>query len=500
MTSRGRGEPGPRGLISEPSEMNRYVLALVAGLCLWTVQAARGVINLETTLEKTWAAADPVVTGIVGAVDAERRLLELEKVEACKGTAPATVRIQIQQPAELLSAVRRGQPAVVFVNPRRPMAVIHLADTWLLASRVGEAQAGAWRVVQEHDLKRTFPGRTQTLVRLLGELKAGKSPLLNAMDDAVFKGEFRPLGSIAAEAPAAMAAADFDGDGRTDLAVIGGGRVRVHFLRDGRYADGGDAWEMRCAAGPLAVGDCNGDGRADLLAGTTLGINTGRGWRMEAVERLEAGIEALAGTIADVDGDGRAEVLVLTRDGRLFVLRSAGEGARWACAQTVRLWKDAAPAVHAAFGDYGDDGRLHAMVLHENGPVCYALEEGRAPADFARLTGERLSAYDREGRGFRGALAAGADVTGDGRADYLIIAEKFSLLLLNRGGGAFFASAQGAQHLCPAEAPPGAPALVGGTILARTRGADGRRDHLLALLKDGRLLELTNPEPKARTH
>lgn len=472
----------------------------LSGVLLWVAAAARAVINLETTLEKTWAAADPILVGKVAGVEVERRLVEVEVVEAAKGTAPdGRVRVQIPQPPELLAAVKTGQPAVVFVNPRRPMAVVHLADTWLLAGRVGDVQPAAWRVVQEHDLKRTFPGPTRTLVRLLGELKAGRSPLLNMVDDRVFTGEVRRLGGIRADGASAMLTADFDGDGRPDVAAGGPGGVRVYVSEGGRYAAAGDGWHLP-AGPPLAAGDVNGDGRIDVLAGAVVALNTGSGFRAAAVEGLPGDLVPLAGALVDVDGDGRIDAAVLGRDGRLAVLRSADGGAKWTAGKVLRLWKDTAPAVHAALGDFGDDGRPCAMVLHEDGPVRYALSENDPPADFTRLTGERLSAYDRNERGFRDAVAAAADVTGDGRSDYLIVTREFALLLLNRGGGAFFASAQGAHHLCAGAAKEKGAAVSKGDIIAPVAGTAAKRDGLLVLSADGMLRELTNPVPPEQGH
>jgi len=56
----------------------------------------------------------------------------------------------------------------------KPVALIHLADTWLLAEFLPASKTPAWRVLQAHDAKRSFSGTTAELVKVLAGLKAGK--------------------------------------------------------------------------------------------------------------------------------------------------------------------------------------------------------------------------------------------------------------------------------------------------------------------------------------
>lgn len=132
--------------------------------------------------------------------------------------------------------------------------------------------------------------------------------------------------------------ADFDADGFLDLAVSG--ESGIHLLRGdgtGRFeratliATGSLDWELAC-------GDFDGDGRADLVTvlaspvtstAPDLGVylSTG-GLSFDAPRRTAmttfGGVNAL--TAGDLDGDGRADVVVTPSQGNVSVWRSTGDG------------------------------------------------------------------------------------------------------------------------------------------------------------------------------
>ncbi|MBW8481761.1 FG-GAP-like repeat-containing protein [Actinomadura parmotrematis] len=200
----------------------------------------------------------------------------------------------------------------------------------------------------------------------------------------------------------ALAIGDFDGDRRADV-VTGdtydspwvGGTVRVHrggpFGLAGSYdlhlnspgvpgtAKAGDGF-----GASLAVGDANGDGRADLAVGMPLG-DVGRaydaGWafvlfgsasgltgaRAQAFSRATAGVpgsaRATAGlgagvALLDHDGDGRADLTAGTPgeqrdDGGVVYVRGGAKG---------MTASGAASLAAAAFGARGKGARLGALL------------------------------------------------------------------------------------------------------------------------------------------
>ncbi|HEY2385743.1 MAG TPA: VCBS repeat-containing protein [Candidatus Binatia bacterium] len=150
-----------------------------------------------------------------------------------------------------------------------------------------------------------------------------------------------------------VAAGDLDGDGKADLAVgylayeNGDWRTAIDVL----FPRAGGAWERRALyaeAGrtgipALAMGDLDGDGHADLVAltgdGDTL-VFTGDG--RGALARQAGAIPRFPGScagshvaLADLDGDGRAEVVASFAEER----SSVSEASRCPSAGGLTAWK-----------------------------------------------------------------------------------------------------------------------------------------------------------------
>lgn len=105
------------------------------------------------------------------------------------------------------------------------------------------------------------------------------------------------------------------------------------------------------------------------------------------------------------------------------------------------MWpKDETPLA-AHFGPFGDNGKLHVMVIWQNDIVRYPLhEDSGPPMDYRRLTGRA-----REARYFPikdYSASAPIDLNGgDGRLDLFIATRQGKprdICLMNRGHGAFW--------------------------------------------------------------
>jgi hypothetical protein len=134
----------------------------------------------------------------------------------------------------------------------------------------------------------------------------------------------------------AVAVADFNQDGKADLAVAGG---ILEGNGDGTFQPAGYAPWPCCGiriGTSVASGDLNDDGKLDLaVAFATLGnpsysfvsvlLGNGDGTFSQPSTLASAGNHARSPFVADFDGDGKLDVAVIG-DGGLLVLRGNGDG------------------------------------------------------------------------------------------------------------------------------------------------------------------------------
>jgi hypothetical protein len=245
------------------------------------------------------------------------------------------------------------------------------------------------------DLAVGDPGATTTALDRAGRvllLAGGGSSL-----DALATVEGTAAGPQIGEAVAG--GCDFDGDGRPDVATNGDGKGAL-FVIDGKEsppalrasrAPGAKAFADNLAC----VGDANGDGRADLVAGSPTfdGAMAGSGmaWFLygadtavlfgDPVPFADAPTEAGRGfgaaiAAADVDANGLVDVLVGesggTLAGRLY-LATLTDGLMVAPLTNASLG-----STSVAFGDFDDEGHPGAVV--RGAPAWTLGSEAAAPA------------------------------------------------------------------------------------------------------------------------
>jgi uncharacterized repeat protein (TIGR01451 family) len=170
--------------------------------------------------------------------------------------------------------------------------------------------------------------------------------------------------------PYGLVVGDFNGDGHPDIAVANYGSNNVGMLLNTgtgafaaavTYSSGGS--EPRS----LAVGDFNGDGKPDLVVGNyasgTIGIllNKGAGTFATAVTYSTGGTDVEGVAVADFNGDGRPDV-VATNSGSntIGVLLNNGNGT-FAAATTFSTGSSSAPYGVAA-GNFSGDGKADVVV------------------------------------------------------------------------------------------------------------------------------------------
>jgi hypothetical protein len=207
--------------------------------------------------------------------------------------------------------------------------------------------------------------------------------------------------------------ADVDGDGQLEVIPNPYRGGDLYLLEN----DGHLAWQQRTEGeiGLVQGGDVDGDGQAEIVllsASWNLYVLDGDGqpiWHSEAIALSYAHAEPDPGQllVRDLDGDGRAEIAVVTVDPPIGVYVFQGDGSP---AWSYPLGTSSSTSARLTAGDVDGDGDLEIAVttsVHE--PVCLLDSEGRFLAEYRiRATGGPLEL---------------ADLDGDGRDEVLIATE-----------------------------------------------------------------------------
>ena len=278
-------------------------------------------------------------------------------------------------------------------------------------------------------------------------------------------GRWLPMGPIASGVGApgsSVQFADINGDGKADYLVVDPvtGAVHAWLNMGGTYGNWG--WnDMGVVASGLAPGanvrfaDINGDGKADYLvvdpvtgavhAWLNMGGTYGNwGWNDMGVIAVGVGADPRNTTVsfADVNGDGRADYLVTNiGTGAVSAWLSMGGGyGNWGWNQMGQIASGVAAnplTTHVMFANVDCDRRAEYLVVDDQSGSINAWTDGGGTAGNWNWNP-------------RGQIAGGvggpfgsppqnrlvlADLTGDGRADYLIVAPNGAVnLWINNGG------------------------------------------------------------------
>lgn len=223
--------------------------------------------------------------------------------------------------------------------------------------------------------------------------------------------DVEPMGSFGPQTQAVVMA-DFDGDGKQDLAFAQRTAGMLHAIHV-RLGDGAGGFAPEQSFGAdlwvssLFAVDLNGDGRPDLVAGNDAGIHVllgdGAGGFGAPTTLFPRRLQSLGW--GDFDGDGRMDLVVADVMGGLTVL--LGDGLGGVASQVVH--RDAAGwyVYHLAAGDVTGDGKVDVAAAGQPGLLLMAS----AGNDF----GSTLSRDDRE----QGLVLAIEDLDGDGRGEVI---------------------------------------------------------------------------------
>jgi flagellin len=199
---------------------------------------------------------------------------------------------------------------------------------------------------------------------------------------------------------AALAVADFTGDGIPDIATTESGTIRLR-VGDGTGLFGSIRTLAVSGTSGAQVGDFNGDGKNDLF---TMDVSTGV---IRAITASSSGTLSVAGTystgitnasfsLADINGDGRKDIL-LSDSGNLRVLQATGN----------QSYTQTATLVGSSTAFVAD--------LNRDGLMDIAVDDGTYLQNSDGSFGSKVTPNGASGMTVR----AAADMNGDGLIDLL---------------------------------------------------------------------------------
>jgi len=217
----------------------------------------------------------------------------------------------------------------------------------------------------------------------------GANELLSNNGDGTFRALGETVGLGAEGRPSrGVVVADLDGDRDADIIVVRVAPPHDVHINDRMWRYHADPAYGRITSTPIAaavVGDLDADGSVAIYASSAGGILSGVGPETKVVSGTEALANARQLALADVDGDGRLDLVGTSTDGRWRALAIPATGSA-----TPIYVEDGPPLAGWAIAQL-DAGRGPSVVAigadSDAGPLIWGPGSGRFPFVTVSLTG-----------------------------------------------------------------------------------------------------------------
>lgn len=225
-----------------------------------------------------------------------------------------------------------------------------------------------------------------------------------------------------------VASGDVNGDSKPDVLLLSSDGNTLHLYLSGGRAPLQPAPPLSIYGGTatLALGDVNGDGKLDVMTvtGTYLQTNLGDGTgkftlTTNLYDSRFSSIDSLQGNlaIADLNGDGKADVCFGTRNGELAYVAGKGDGT-FASTGGATVWRSPGwPILQVRVADVNGDSKLDLIAVGGGDAVFPATGKQGGLAVIPLQTGTTPAASYTYSTAALVTAATTGDFNGDGKLD-----------------------------------------------------------------------------------